>query len=226
MLNTCSRCGLSSGDKAIDPQGPYAICPACGYRQPFRRLPLLLVGGAAGAGKSSLCRYLLESRLRPQSSLHPASTVLDRVVLLDADILWRPAFNQPEEGYREFFETWLCTCRSINQSGRPVVLFGAGTSVPHNLEPLTERRYFSALHYLALVCQGDELERRIRSRAQRSDSTDLDFICEHRKFNRWFIQNAHQTEPPVELIETTDLPLPKVAERVLDWISGVLDPAN
>jgi len=151
---------------------------------------------------------------------------LDRVVMLDADLLWREEFNQPEQGYRNFFQTWLRACADISQSGRPVVLFGAGTSVPHNLEPLIERRYFSALHYLALVCQSDELERRIRARDYRPDSDDPNFISEHRDFNRWFIQNAHTTEPPIELIETTYLPLPQVARRVLGWITAIIAQAS
>ncbi|MEZ4519804.1 MAG: rRNA adenine N-6-methyltransferase family protein [Chloroflexota bacterium] len=52
IFNTCYNCGQYHADKAIDPDGPFAVCPECGYRHPFRQLPLLLVGGASGAGKS------------------------------------------------------------------------------------------------------------------------------------------------------------------------------
>ena len=65
------------------------------------------------------------------------------VVLLEGDILWRPEFNRPEEKYRDLFETWLRMCKSISQSGRPVVMFTAGIGVPENVEGCVERRYFS-----------------------------------------------------------------------------------
>src|SRR5688500_8398336 len=120
MWNVCQRCGQYRADKIIDASGPYAICPECGFPHPFLRLPLLLVSGASGAGKTAVCGALL-------------GTLAD-VVLLDADILWRPEFDRPDTQYRDFFETWLRMCKNISQSGRLVVLFGAGVGVPGNLE--------------------------------------------------------------------------------------------
>ena len=50
-------------------------------------------------------------------------------ILLDDDILWSDAFNQPDQQYRPFFEQWLRLCKNINQTGRPVVLFGADCGI-------------------------------------------------------------------------------------------------
>jgi len=33
----------------------------------------------------------------------------------------------------------LRLCKNISQAGNPVVLFGAGTGVPYNIEPCAER---------------------------------------------------------------------------------------
>lgn len=131
-MNVCFRCGMYRADKVIDPSGPYAICPECGYKHRFLQLPLLIVSGASGAGKSTVCHHLLGR--------------VTQAVLLDSDILWRAEFNKPEANYRDFFETWLRVCRNISQSGRPVVLFGAGVGVPENIEDCVERRYFSKVH--------------------------------------------------------------------------------
>jgi hypothetical protein len=43
----------------IDPEGPNAVCPECGYKRLFKRLPLLLVSGASGVGKSAVLQQLL-----------------------------------------------------------------------------------------------------------------------------------------------------------------------
>jgi DNA-directed RNA polymerase subunit RPC12/RpoP len=59
MLNICVNCGLYRPDKIVDPTGPYAICPECGHRHLFRALPLFIVSGASGAGKSTVCHHLL-----------------------------------------------------------------------------------------------------------------------------------------------------------------------
>ena len=93
MMNVCFQCGMYHADKIIDPSGPFAICPECGHQHPFIYLPLLVVSGASGTGKSTVCNHLTG---RYQES-----------VLLDSDILWRSEFNKPNDNYREYFETWL-----------------------------------------------------------------------------------------------------------------------
>jgi predicted kinase len=134
-------------------------------------LPLLIVSGASGAGKSTVAHLLMGQ--------------LDRVVLLDSDILWRPEFDTPEDNYRTFFETWLRMAKNIAQAGRPVVIFGAGMGVPANIEPCVERRYFSRVDYLALVCEDDVLAERLHARPAWRESSDQPTET-HVRFNRWF----------------------------------------
>ena len=203
MLNVCHQCGLYCADKIVDPSGPYAICPECGHKHPFRQLPLLMVSGASGSGKSTVCNNLLGK--------------LDDVVLLDSDILWRPEFNQPETNYRDFFETWLRMAKNISQAGRPVVLFGAGMGVPGNIEPCIGRRYFSQVHYLALVCDDNELAQRLQARPAWRGSADPAFIDSHIRFNHWF-KETPQNDFSISLVDTTAIPLEKTIKQVKDWI--------
>ena len=203
MFNVCHNCGLYRADKIIDPSGPYAICPECGHKHPFQQLPLLIVSGASGAGKSSVCQALLGK---------PAD-----VVLLDSDILWRPEFNKPEDNYRDFFETWLRMAKNISRSGRPVVLFGAGMGVPENIEPCVERRYFSEVHYLALVCDDQVLAQRLKARPAWRESGDRASIDTHVQFNRWF-KRGQNGDHPISLIDTTNVSLEGTIEQVKTWI--------
>jgi len=202
MMNVCFQCGMYHADKTIDPAGPFAVCPECGFRHPFRQLPLLVVSGASGAGKSTVCQGL--------------SGQLTRTVLLDSDILWRPEFNTPETNYRDYFELWLRLCKNISQSGRPVVLFGAGAGVPENIEDCIERRYFSHVHYLALVCSAESLTERLRRRPIWRGTQEVKYIEEHIRFNRWF--REYDSQPAIERIDTTNTLPEETVAQVASWI--------
>jgi ABC-type glutathione transport system ATPase component len=172
-------------------------------------LPLLVVGGASGAGKSKVCQELVGT--------------LPDVVLLDGDILWREAFNTPEDNYRDFFETWLRVAKNISQAGRPVVLFNAGMAVPENVESCVERRYFSTVHYLALTCTDEALAERLRRRPAWQESSSPTFIEGQIQFNRWFKTEAGTLTPPVELLDTTTATVAETAAQVAAWIRRRVD---
>lgn len=208
MINVCYQCGLYHADKVIDPAGPFAVCPECGYKHPFRQLPLLVVSGASGAGKSSVCQHLLRR--------------VTQAVPLDIDILWRPEFNTPETGYRDFLETWLRMCKNISQSGRPVVLFGAGVGVPENLENCVERRYFSQIYYLALVCSEEILTERLRQRPAWRATHEQAYIDESIRFNNWFKTNYSTSN----LIDTTNISIEESTQQTSAWIDRAISNTN
>ncbi len=204
MLNKCTNCGTYRPDKQIDPVGPFAICPECGHIHPFLRLPLFMICGAGGAGKTTVYQELIGA--------HP------HVILLEADILWRSEFNKPEENYRDFFETWLRLCKNISQSGRPVVLFCAG-GIPANIEPCVERRYFSDVRYLALTSMEDDLSRRLRSRPKWREFGDLEFIQAQVQFNRWFRETGAHGDPAIDLVNTSGYSVADTSRQVSRWIN-------
>jgi len=74
MFNVCPHCGEYSVRKEIDPRGPFAICPFCGHRSRFVRLPLFVLTGASGAGKTTIALNLARS-------FHDCVT-------MDSDMLW------------------------------------------------------------------------------------------------------------------------------------------
>jgi hypothetical protein len=202
VFNVCPGCGEYAVEKAIDPAGPLAVCPACGHRHPFRRLPLFAVTGASGAGKSALCL-----RLPP---------LLPDCVVLESDILWRPEFDRPADDYRDFHATWLRLAKNIGQAGRPVVL--CGTALPAQLEDQPERRYFAGIHYLALVCDDATLAERLRRRPAWRQSGDDAFVGRMLAFNRWLIANAATTRPPLTLLDTGRQTTDESATAVAAWV--------
>jgi hypothetical protein len=211
MINVCTACGLSHVEPELSPAGE-PVCPSCGERRRgFRRLPLLLVGGPAGAGKSTVGALLLGE--------------FEEAVLMEADLLWRKEFNTPGDGYNDYTRLWLRLAAHISQSGRPVALFGAGFAVPHNVEGLPERALFSAVHYLGLTCDDELLTKRLRARPTWRNTTD-ELIAEHVKFNHWLKENAAKTSPPVTLLDTTGDPPERTAGRVAAWIRSSVNSPN
>ncbi|MCP4423314.1 MAG: AAA family ATPase [Chloroflexi bacterium] len=203
MMNVCSNCGKYRADKTIDSEGPIAICPVCQHKHPFQQLPLLIVCGPNGAGKTTVCKRIVGT--------------VKEVVILDADILWRPEFNDPDNHYRDFFETWLRLGKNIGQSGRPLVLFNAG-SIPDNIEPCVERRYHAEIHYLALTCEDDILVERLRERPAWRQSHDKAFITEQIKFNHWLKEQAKKTDLKIKALDTTHVSINMTVELVATWI--------
>jgi len=205
MFNVCPRCGEYAEVKPIDPSGPFVVCPRCGARQPFAWLPLFILTGASGTGKSAICRHL------------PAA--LPECVAMEGDILWGHVAASPDDNYRSYRNVWLRVAKNIAQGGRPVVL--CGTALPDQVEPCPERRYFTAVHYLALVCDDDVLAERLRRRPG-ALAVAPEFIEEMRRFNRWMQRHAAETAPGMALLDTTQLPLAASVERTAAWVRGHL----
>ncbi len=203
MINVCDNCGEYRIDKRIDPDRSVAICPICQHPHPFRLQPLYFVCGPSGSGKSAVCQLLTGQ--------------LTDLIPLDSDILWQPAFNQPEESFRNFFETWLRMAKNIGQSGKPALIFSAG-GIPANVELCVERRYFSKVHYLAFVCDDDELAARLKQRPTWRGSRDGKFIDGQLGYNRWLKQNGPSARVAIDLLDTTDHNAASTAEAVRAWL--------
>jgi hypothetical protein len=211
MFNACVQCGTYSEEKTIDPSGPYAICPACGYAHRFRQQPLFVITGASGTGKSTATLDLL--------------SCLPECVILEVDMFWRPEFATPENEYYDFRNLCLRVAKNVGQSGRPAVL--SGTALPKQYEGCAERRYFADSHYIALVCDDDDIVRRLGQRKRwQSQPSVPGLIDQMVAFNRWIKDNAAQTSPPLTLLDTSRASPPEVAHAIAGWVRARLPNAE
>ncbi len=167
----------------------------CGHRWPFRRLPLFALTGPSAAGKSTVGPKL-------------AQQLAGEAVVLEQDVLWTGALRDDEPGHPAFRAAWLRMAAMLHQNGRPVVL--CGTVAPQELEPLPERVFFSDVHYLALVADGETLGRRLRARPAWRE-WDEPRIAEMLEFNRWL-------RGQVECIDTTEAAVDDVVAAVARWV--------
>jgi hypothetical protein len=207
----CPGCGMRDLELRFEQaSSSTATCPACGTKTRLLRLPLFLITGASGAGKSTVCGLLPD--------------LLAGCVTLEMDVLWRREFLRApgEEMASDFYDVWLRLAKAINQSARPTVL--CGTALPGTIEALAQRRYFSDVSYLALVCDDDTLEARLRARPawRFHDSDPSEVISRMLGFNRWLKENATRTAPPMELLDTSPLTPEETARRAAAWVRASL----
>ncbi len=171
-----------------------------------RKYPLFILFGASGSGKSTIIKQLIGKQ--------------SLVIALDGDLLWRKEFNTPENGYREFRDLWLKVCRNISQGGKPVLLSQCGE--PVNFESSMERQHFSKIHYLALVCDNNELRKRLIQRPAKRGCGGEEYIREHQIYNAWLKENITKTSPNMDLIDTTSLSIEDVVSKVMEWLKNFI----
>jgi len=200
MLDICWECGAERSDKNIRPDGSetaIAVCPECGHEHTFRYVRLPIVSGAAGTGKTTVQRALVNE--------------LDGWVLLEYDDLLHDAMTF--ESDVTFIDYCLKICRDVAQSGGAIAFFGTAPGVPDNVEPCDRRRYFSDICYLALTCEEAAQRQRLETRAKQISDTAVENQVE---FNQWFRQ--HADEEGVELLDTTETDPRETITAVGTWL--------
>lgn len=208
MINTCPQCGLYREDKSVDVQGQFVTCPECGHQHPFKILPLFIIGGPSGAGKSTVLLELLSRQLP--------------VIALEGDQLWALIFSSCEEGHPDFHDTWLRLAKNVNQSGKPCALFSAGAVIPSNIEPRVERRYFSAVHYLAIVADDQTLRDRLLHRPDWRGTDSEEFIAHQVDFSRWLQTSQEAADYGITVVDTTSASVSETADEIEKWFERCL----
>jgi broad-specificity NMP kinase len=199
MFNVCPRCGEYRVEKVIDRTGPFAICPVCQYHYPFVQLPLFLITGASGVGKTTICLAL-------------ASELRGECVVLETDILWG-ATNVSDEDY---VSVWLRMAKNIQQSGLAVVL--CGSLLPERCASSPEGRFFSEIHALAMVCNDELLAQRLHDRPAWRQTHAPEVIERMISFQQYFREQAATSPERVTLYDTGQHSLEETVQAVATWI--------
>jgi predicted kinase len=167
-------------------------CPRCGSESWLPALPLFVVTGASGAGKSTITE--------PLRGLLPGFLVFESDVILHVAAL----------GWDTWRNTWLQLCHAAALGGQATVLTGSLT--PDQLDRLPARKLIGPIHFALLDCPDAVLADRLRARpAWRGTSAEAKII-EHQRFAEWL--RARITPA----FDTSTASAAKVAEDVAAWV--------
>jgi hypothetical protein len=147
-VHYCQQCEEPT---VMQPRDDLAVCPVCGAREAARRLPLFVVTGASGSGKTTVFPHLVAA--------------LDDCLVFDVDWLIGPFKRACEFGevdWPAFRDAWLSVAHGAAQSGRHTVLLGP--FMPGQLADLPGRRWVSDVHFAVLDCPDDVRRARLGAR--------------------------------------------------------------
>ncbi|MGB3328440.1 MAG: AAA family ATPase [Thermomicrobiales bacterium] len=204
MFDVCPHCGLWSVERAVeDAENDWGIatCPHCGDRLRFRRLPLFLVVGASGTGKTTLGFNLVHQ--------------LPDHVVMESDILWGTVDADADGSWSTYHNHWLRLVKNIHQAGRSVVL--CGIADPETMEALPERRYLGTLHWLVLVADDEVLADRLRARPDWRESSGEEFVTSAVNHNRWY-RGLAASDPSIPMLDTSRLDREAIAFAATAWV--------
>jgi RNase adaptor protein for sRNA GlmZ degradation len=187
----CMTCGPGS---VVDrePSASVLRCASCGTVTEVPALPLFVVTGASGAGKTTVTAPL--QRLLPECAVFEGDLIL-QVSALGWD-MWR--------------DTWLRIAHGVALSGRPTVL--CSSLLPSQLESLPSRKLLGPVRFCNLDCPDDVLAARLRARPPWRHSSTEEVILTHQRFAAWLRAHIDPTW------DTSSLTPDEVAERVAAWI--------
>ena len=194
-MMVCDGCGAWAAP-IVHIEAQTVRCPECGHVAPRRFLPLFIMTGASGTGKTAVIPAL--RRLLPDWEV------------FETDILWDSGGD-----WQMVFCNWLRIAHSVAQGGRPTML--CGTTVPERIDGCESRGLFPAVHYLALDCDDAVRAARLRARPAWRGCTE-EFIAGQQTLAQWLRDNAVTAfDPPLTLVDTTGISVEATARRVRDW---------
>lgn len=144
MIGICTKCGNHQWDKEV--KGDEIHCPKCGNSWKFIKLPLFILTGCSGIGKTTTAMEIIRRKAE--------------FTVLDGDMFYNIMPHETEEDYYDQVEQIGSLSKNLMQIGLPVLWTMAG-----NLDKLSKTynsRFFREIYCLALVCEEELLRARMR----------------------------------------------------------------
>ena len=198
-MHLCSHCGSATRMQQVIPEQSILICPKCHREDEFKCLPLFVVAGGGGSGKTSV-----SFRLTGHS---------DKYLVFDVDLIG-PMKHESNEAACSYM-IWMC--RMLAQNGIPIVPF-CWSNLSH-CETSPDIGYFSAVHYLVLAPNAEVQEKRLRGRSPRlrEEPDSEEFIAMSLAATEILVSEAESLSNAT-VLDTSTLTVDQTVNEVHRWI--------
>lgn len=103
--------------------------------------------------------------------------------------------------------------KNIMQGGKPLLWTKAGAL--EFFETAYNRRFFTEIYFLALVCDYEDLKKRM---LEGRHITDSNWINSSIEYNRWFIEKGKLLDQRIDTYDITGKSVAEVADYVTKWV--------
>jgi Nitrous oxide reductase len=191
FIGICPKCGGYSTDKSIDIQNGinYSVCKDCGNPHPFKRLPLFVVIGSSGSGKTNVCLEM--------------PNVTQDIICLDGDI-FLPMAAATDGNWDSFRYLVMEVCVNISQYGKPVAIFHGG--MPDDYINNDMAKFFQKIVPIGIYADEEDIVKRLSNRPAWRKSSSPDMIENMVKYN------AEVSKIPVSVNTTGKKPIESADE--------------
>lgn len=186
---------MNCGPRAIldaHPERHRLRCPCCGTESPLPALPLFVVTGASGSGKTTITSFL--------------RTLLPECLVIETDVILHVAAL----GLDTWRNTWLQLAHAVALGGQVTVLTGSFT--PAQLEEVPARRLVGPVHFAVLDCPDEVLAERLRARPSWRGTSSEATIAEHQRFAAFLRATISPS------FDTSSAGPAQVAAELADWV--------
>ncbi|XEC94623.1 AAA family ATPase [Paenibacillus tarimensis] len=167
----------------------------------MNKLPLFIVTGASGVGKTTVMQEL--------------RAILPDFIVFSTDIdNFGTSASKLE--YQDRFNLLLHFANSVAKSGKGTII--CGTFMPWDAKKCDAYNEFSELCFINLHCDDSTRNARLQNRADKAMWTD-EMLKQHEVFAQWLLDNAETAyHPPMPTIDTTLTPPSEVAEHIKSYV--------
>ncbi len=197
MIGICSKCGSYEWDKEV--KDGKITCPKCGHTWEYQAFPLYILSGCSGVGKTTTALEIMKRKVD--------------FVVLDADVFSGFMPMATDEDYESWVELIEHISKSIMQSGRPVLWTIAGCLDKFN--HMYNRRFFTDIHCLVLVCDEELLKIRM---SEGRGITDANWIKGSVDYNNYLKTHNTLGDMTYETLDISNKTVEQVADYVIKWV--------
>lgn len=200
MMSICPKCNRYEWDKEVTGDKKQIVrCPHCGCEWHNTGLPLFIITGCSGVGKTTVAMELLHRN--------------KEFIVLDADYFqFMP--SETNEDWASHIERMQDISVDIMQNGRPVVWTQAGCI--DRLYDTYNSRFFSDIKCLALTCEVNELRKRMM---EGRNITSHEWLDSSAQYNNYFMTHDSIGDVIYDKLDITNMNVEKIADYVVNWVN-------